>query len=398
MERFNENRIKDLLNDEKFVEWIIRPTTDLELYWINIMEQEPYKRKEIIALRRMITNLRVDEESLSSEDKDQLWRNIIEGGKAKKIALYSTLWFKVASVAAILLFVIIGSFVFINGDAEDVVIDYDRIVSQLKTEKKTDITYLLLADNQKIEIENGSEILFDKSGNVYANTQRYNLTKTTKGTALNQLIVPNGKTAEVKLNDGTRVVVNSGSHLVFPVSFASNKREIYIDGEVFLKVTKNAEAPFIVKTDKMDVKVLGTSFNVSAYKNEERQSVVLVMGSVAVKNKVNNADVKIVPNQMYDYDKSSDEMNVKKVDVYDYICWQYGFLHFKSEKLSTVLMKLQRYYDMKIDFDEREIDKIHVSGKLDLKENLQHVLKIISVTTPIEYQIKQNSLKINVKP
>lgn len=398
MDKFNENRIKELLNNDQFVEWVINPTTDLELYWTNIMEKEPYKKKEITALRRMIKNLRVEEPSLTLQDKEMLWQNILEGRKEKKRTFYSTLWFKVSSVAAVIIIAFLGSFIFINGDADDINIDYNQVVSQIKGLRKSKEIYLILADNRRVDIDSGSEVIFDKKGNLIANSQKFNLNEISEDGALNHLVVPNGKTAEVKLSDGTRVAVNSGSHLVFPSLFGSKKREIYVDGEIFLKVTKNAECPFIVKTDKMDVKVLGTSFNVSAYKNETKQSVVLVMGSVAVKNKVSNGECKIVPNQMYSYENTTDEMNVKRVDVYDYICWQYGFLHLKSEKLSSVLAKLQRYYDMKIEFDAAAVDNIRVSGKLDLKEDIQHVLKVISVTAPIQYQIQQNSLSIKVKP
>lgn len=394
-----ENNIRELLNNDKFVEWIINPTTELDLYWNNIMEKEPKNKKEIVALRRMITHLNVEEQTLSLDDKEMMWQNIMQEGAAKKRTFYNTLWFKVISVAAILIPAIIGSFIYFNGNTDDITIDYNKVVSQLKNSdsKNSKEISLILADNSRIKIKSGSEIVYDNEGNLYANSKKIELIESTDGKSLNQLLVPNGKTAEIKLCDGTKVSVNSGSHLIFPSLFKTKTREIYVDGEIFLHVTKNAKRPFVVKTDKMDVQVLGTSFNVSAYKNEGQQSVVLVNGSVAVKNRATSSESKIVPNQMYDYQKESGEMSIKKVDVYDHICWQFGFLHFKSEKLSTVLAKLQRYYDMKIEFNEQETDKIRVSGKLDLKDNLQHVLKVISVTAPIEYEAKQNSLRINVK-
>lgn len=400
MDTYNENNIKELLNNDKFMQWIINPSADLELYWNERMEKEPYMTKEIAALRRMVTNLRVDEPALSVEDKDLLWQNILQGKKTSKRPFYNNVWFKVAAVAAVLIPAIIGSFIFLHGNSDDITIDYNKVISQLNKEdvrNSKDIS-LILADNRRISIESGSEIICDGEGNLYANSKKIDLGENPSGKDLNQLLVPNGKNAEIKLCDGTRVCVNSGSHLVFPALFKNKNREIYVDGEIFLNVTKNAKHPFIVKTDKMDVQVLGTSFNVSAYKNEEKQSVVLVMGSVAVKNKETSSESKIVPNQMYDYEKQSGEMSIKKVDVYDHICWQYGFLHFSSEKLTTVLAKLQRYYDIKIDYNESQTDKIRVSGKLDLKDNIQHVLSIVSVTAPIKYEMQNNSFKIEVKP
>jgi ferric-dicitrate binding protein FerR (iron transport regulator) len=119
-----------------------------------------------------------------------------------------------------------------------------------------------------------------------------------------QLIVPTGKRASMIFADGSRVTVRPGSKVIFPTMFAQNEREIYVQGEAFLEVSKNKKRPFIVKTELMDVEVLGTSFDVSAYPGENEQSVVLVTGSVKVRS-ASSDETKIVPNQRYSFDKTS---------------------------------------------------------------------------------------------
>ena len=133
-----------------------------------------------------------------------------------------------------------------------------------------------------------SQIEYDAKGTVAVNSEKIadvSLNSANSSKRLpefNQLIVPNGKRSTLILEDGTKLWVNAGSRIVYPVTFADKKREIYVNGEVFLEVTPDKKRPFIVKTKEMDVQVLGTSFNVMAYETDESSSVVLVTGAVQV--------------------------------------------------------------------------------------------------------------------
>jgi ferric-dicitrate binding protein FerR (iron transport regulator) len=211
---------------------------------------------------------------------------------------------------------------------------------------------------------------------------------------LNNLIVPYGKRVSLILSDGTKIWLNSGSRLVYPAVFEGKTREIFVEGEIFLEVSVNRKKPFVVKTSELVTEVLGTNFNVNAYKDEKNHSIVLVTGSVAVKNKTGKASTALKPNQMYDYDVDSRQYSVRDVDIYDYICWKYGFFHFTNEDLSTVLERLHKYYNIDIEYERQDIAGITVSGKLDLKENIENVLSSVALTGDFQYEMKENKIII----
>ena len=197
--------------------------------------------------------------------------------------------------------------------------------------------------------------------------------------------------------DGSRVTVRPGSKVIFPTMFAQNERKIYVQGEAFLEVSKNKKRPFIVKTELMDVEVLGTSFDVSAYPGENEQSVVLVTGSVKVRS-ASSDETKIVPNQRYSFDKTSQMQSVNEVNVFPYISWKDGILSFNSENLGNVLKELSNYYGVEFEYKPNVLDEIHITGKLDLNNDVDNALKVIATISPINYKHMKKSIKIDVKP
>ena len=132
----------------------------------------------------------------------------------------------------------------------------------------------------------------------------------------------------------------------FPETFEKEKRVLYVNGEIYIEVAKHPQWPFYVKTNQMEVQVLGTSFGITAYDDEIFQTVVLKEGSVFVKNNQGNGQT-IQPNQCLMVEK--EEMTVKDVDVYDYISWIDGVLQFHEKSLQKVLNSLSRYYRVHFD-------------------------------------------------
>lgn len=188
-----------------------------------------------------------------------------------------------------------------------------------------------------------------------------------------QIIVPKGRRANIVFSDGTKMYVNAETRVIFPPVFATDKREILVDGEVYLEVATDPSRPFVVKTSTMEVKVLGTRFNVCAYRDEPVVSVVLVEGRVEVKN--GNKDKKVLsPDQMIEF--KGEEISIKKVDVFEYICWKDNLMLLNDRKVGEVLNRLARYYGRTILLGE-EIGEIPISGKLDLRESLEEVVEII---------------------
>jgi ferric-dicitrate binding protein FerR (iron transport regulator) len=235
---------------------------------------------------------------------------------------------------------------------------------------------LILSEDRQMSIEGeNAEIKYDKQGSVSINADNKLLAdnnkpdETSKPT-FNQLIVPPGKRSKLTLSDGSEMWVNAGTRIVYPTVFEPDNRTIFVDGEIYLSVVPDKSRPFIVQTNYMDVNVLGTSFDVSAYKEDQSFSVVLVSGSV-VAQKTGQPEYKIVPGERLAHDGQS--VRINKVNTCDYTSWKDGLLHFQSEKMQTIAKRLSRYYGKAIVCDDK-VAALKCSGKLDLMDNLTDVL------------------------
>ena len=161
-----------------------------------------------------------------------------------------------------------------------------------------------------------------------------------------------------------------------------------------LHVSRDEQKPFIVKTHRMDIKVLGTQFNVTAYENEANMQVVLVSGKVEVNlDKCKNI---LAPNQMFSYDSKIHKGKITTVDTDDYVAWKDGYYQFHQQPLKEIVKKLSRYYGVRI-YCKEPADKLSCSGKLDLKESLGEMMKALKEAAPIQVENKYESIEIKVK-
>ena len=135
--------------------------------------------------------------------------------------------------------------------------------------------------------------------------------------------------------------MNAGSKLAYPTEFGKAIREIYVDGEIYIEVAEDEKRPFVIKTEQMDIQVLGTKFNVSAYKADMIKSVVLLSGSVSISSDINRKEIILNPNQMYSALENT--CSVESVDANVYILWTQGLYQFESEELGNILTRLERY-------------------------------------------------------
>lgn len=212
-------------------------------------------------------------------------------------------------------------------------------------------------------------------------------TDTQKTPALNHIIVPKGKRVNLTLSDGTQIFVNAGSHLIYPERFEKEKREIVVEGEVFLDVAKDPKRPFTVKVKGFDVKVLGTSFNICAYNEDKEASVVLVEGHVEVKTNKNEI-VQLTPNRMVNITAEGTES--REVNVLEYICWKDNMMLLSGHKADDIFNKLARFYGCTISFDSAAGNLI-LQGKLDLNENIRDVMDMICISLSLQYVIDENN-------
>jgi ferric-dicitrate binding protein FerR (iron transport regulator) len=200
---------------------------------------------------------------------------------------------------------------------------------------------------------------------------------------MNQLIVPYGRNSSVTLSDGTIAFLNAGSSLVYPSVFGKKNREVFLVGEGYFQVAHNPEKPFVVKTNKLNVRALGTCFNVQAYPEDDIIEVVLVEGKVSLSDntfRFINKDYMLKPNQLASYNVKNSETTVRQVDPENYVSWYEGYMNFESIELSRIVLKLERFYNIRLKLDNPFMGGKKISGKLKLKENKDEVLEILAST------------------
>lgn len=209
--------------------------------------------------------------------------------------------------------------------------------------------------------------------------------------SVNQIVVPYGKRSKLFLPDGSTLWINSGSLISYASNFSTN-RILNVQGEVYLEVKKDVAHPFVVKTNRLEVTVLGTSFNVTDYASDSESAVVLVRGSVDV-NIGNTVRKRLVPNQRLSNDHG--KVNVDQVDVDKYICWKDDLMNCNGQKLNDILKSLARYYAVKIEVSGNLKEELYY-GNLDLNRTIEDVLSTISLTTPLQI-VKRNDV-FYIKP
>ena len=203
-------------------------------------------------------------------------------------------------------------------------------------------------------------------------------TKDNIQTAYNEITVPNGKRQNIYLPDSSLIVLNAGTKLKYRRNFNDlNNRDVFLEGEAYFVVTHNKQKPFIVHTNKMNIRVLGTKFNVSNYNNENNISVVLEEGKVEVFNQLNKSIV-ITPGEKATI--KGDNIMVRKVDVEKDLLWKEGKLCFVNEPFVLILKELERHYNITIQNKYLALNNVNFTGTFTSEESIEEVLDAFKET------------------
>jgi len=322
--------------------------------------------------------------------KQQLLQNIFQHGieeTSKKRTL--RIWPRVAAAAAIILMVG-GVLIYYN----------HKSVTQQSQFVKNDIrpggnkAILTLANGQKISLTDaatgaiakqaGVSIIKAASGQLIYSISNTN--HTLGESVFNMVETPKGGQYQVKLPDGTEVWLNAASSLRYPATFESQKqRKVELTGEGYFEVAKDKTHPFIVKTDKEDVEVLGTHFNINAYSNEPDIKTTLLEGLVQVRAGDGN-NVRIKPGERAILKKSG-KIEVGTTDVEEAVAWKNGKFVFTSESIESIMRKLARWYDVEVvyegDFSDRPF-----TGSISRFDNISKILDKITFTQAIHFKVE----------
>lgn len=213
----------------------------------------------------------------------------------------------------------------------------------------------------------------------------------TEETGYQTLYVPSGQRAELTLSDGTQVWLNSRTRLVYPLIF-SEEREVKLDGEAYFTVARNEGQTFVVKTESMDIKVLGTEFNVQAYTTSDEQQVDLLKGSVELSgDAIGQYPIRMNPKESIR--KVGKRIERSKIDDYDYFKWKEGVICFNNESVESIIKKLELYYDTHIVVYKKDLLNEYYSGKFRTKDGIEQVLKVLQLEHDFTY-IKDNNLNL----
>lgn len=353
-----------------------------ELLGMALEPQMQQKINEIVGEAWMQTG---EEEDVPEKKAEAIMEKIFPpASDVQERNVFPLIWKRIAVAASILLMIGIGSyFLFFNKPAtQDEMVKRPELPNDVKA-PEMNRAMIVLANGQKVYLDSANSGELAMQGNVklvkladgqISYSGNANATEVTYNTLTN----PRGsKVISMTLADGSKVWLNAGSSLIYPVAFIGAERKVSITGEAYFEVSKHETMPFIVSKGEMEVTVLGTHFNVNAYDDETNLKVTLLEGSVKVTRR--NADELLKPGQQAIIRQIQDDNDIKvvsNIDVEKVMAWKNGYFSFDNSDLQTVMRQIARWYDMDVSY-EGEIPEMKFGGDISRNSTASEVLKIL---------------------
>ena len=386
------------IEDKLFIRWVFHPTPENDAYWEKYLQDHPSEKHTVNSSRTILSQLKSKKDGEEEPELYELYASIIQQIDQRKQS--KKIWLDVAKYAAVALVFLSVGIIWKNIGNRSVLPELtEQFVQQ--TIPAGNETHLILPDGKNIVIaEKESSVQMQKEGDIIINKKdTIHRQAGLAANGINQLIVPFGRNSSVRLPDGTMAWLNAGSRLIYPARFEGKLREVSLIGEGYFEVAHNPEMPFIVTTTDLRIKALGTSFNVSAYPADQIIEVVLAEGKVGLSKtgfSLQNKQQILVPDQLAAFNRETGHTAVKNVNVENYISWHKGYLSIESTDLNRIVVKLERYYNIEIDFQDPLTGSKIISGKIVLKKEKDKVLTVLASTAALEL-IKINEQKYVLK-
>jgi Fe2+-dicitrate sensor, membrane component len=370
------------LKDEKFIEWKLFPTDELNRYWEEFQQQFPDERKNIALAEKHFRYLKLSSYKMPQEKREEAMKRLEQSlriyNQRRKIRRF--VYTAAACAAALVL-----SFFYIqknlNQSQDEMMASAHRIVgNELDSE---DILFITGDQTTSFQENIDIEINNDRTAQIKAgNSAREKISIAQH--AMNKLIIPYGKRSKIVLADGTQVWLNSGSTLEFPSEFTRDSRDVYLSGEMYIEVAPQKKRSFYVHTSGFNVKVYGTKFNVSSYAGSF-SSVVLVEGSVSLQS-ADKQELFLSPNDQAVYSEEG-IFNKQQVDIAQFISWKDGYLMFEDTPIVEALKQIEKYYNLSFNFDDNvSFQGLTCTGKIILSENLDNVMTTLALISSTKYR------------
>lgn len=299
-------------------------------------------------------------------------------------------WYKIAATMALL---VSAAYLFFNSGTENYAVKtmQNKTSGIVPGENKA---VLYLADGSKIELDNSKDGMIAKQGSAAINKGSsgfitYSTSKTSQAASaglINTIYVPLGGTYQLVLEDGSKVWVNSGSSMKFPVVFNAKQRIIELVGEAYFEIAKDKGRPFIVKTNHQEILVTGTHFNVSAYPDDQLTTTTLLEGEVHVSN--GTAKKVLKPGQQSLLSSRSSYITVQIPDDLESITgWKNGYFMSSHENIKSIMTKVARWYNVEVEY-KGDFSHKYFTGTISKQEELADVLKIIGLTNSVIFKVE----------
>jgi len=306
-------------------------------------------------------------------------------------------WWRFAAAAMV---IITASFFIYNFSANkkpDISIT-PAVINEIPTNIKpgSSIAQLILADGSVVSLDSAGTLQLKEKDGTLIHKQSGKLiydqaALNTSDVLFNTLSIPRGGEYQVVLPDGTKVWMNAASTLRYPTRFTGNERKVFLNGEAYFEVAKNARMPFhvIVDTD-MTVQVLGTHFNIKAYSDEDEVKTTLVEGMVKVSNKMNT--VMLSPSKQAAWGKINQQLTVSEADVEKETAWKNGMIEFREDNLPYIMKQISRWYDVDVILTGNYPDG-NYSGSIRRQSTLLQVLEILKAAG-VQFKMEGKKLTI----
>jgi transmembrane sensor len=378
-----------IIENPLFFKWIFHPSSEINAYWNHYLENNPEHAEKIIELKAQIEiQLKYEEKKLSDSEKRALAKRIIRmlerTDRKRSRARFIRTAMRYAAIA--FLFLTIGGslvYLYMERRQPQIIIENAALPAQVQE------PMLILGNREQIVLNRGeSRLEYSEDGEILLNSEQ-----TIQGDAgnavpeMNTVVIPYGNRSNITLADGTNVWLNAGSRLIYPSRFVDRNREVFLSGEAFFDVQKNEKQPFVVKTADMLLEVLGTQFNVTAYPEDFAVQTVLAHGSVEIKSSGAGKREKglfIKPGELAYFNKKTKETRTQTVNVDEYTLWTEGLFNFSNTDFNRITKKLERFYNIRFQYNDPFKGLIQVSGKLDVSKERSEVFQYLERMTGLQ--------------
>lgn len=349
------------------------------------------------------------------KDSDYLYKNILQREEfdyrhaylkfCRHIRLKRAVKYLIPAISA---GIVIGMFLLSDNKSDNKIISED-LTNNIEIKEYPEIkpgvkkATLVLADGRKMNLGEADSLIVEDNGvliNVDSAGIKYDESKiSAKKNELiyNTLEIPRGGEFFTTLADGTKVWLNADSKLKYPVSFYGDKRMVYLEGEAYFEVAKDSVKQFIVRTNAGDVIVHGTEFNVKEYSEDLCLFTTLVKGSVEFKERWTQNGTNLLPGTQLSYNLQTGSLDLRKVNVYNYISWKDKLFQFEEQTLEEIMKTLSRWYDVTVSYESDALRNILFSGSLDKYENIGSFLTLFEAGGKIEFIVENKNILVKRK-